>query len=294
MKLAKNKKAFTLIELMFVIVIISILTSLIAPHFIKSLSKANQVTDEANLKTLNSATFYCKFIEGEKFSDKYNSISSDHGRMDFLFSSGYIDNIPQTKDKKMSFFWEKNIEKWTIISRGKDKIAFTYIFDKDSSEKLKNEGKWIFSPEKKLYKVNLLLKLEEDNSAGGLLVDYSTEKHIDNEGFLVQLEKNNGQGSLVLREISNDQPGKAIIGYNFSHLNSLYIPDKRTDTGKLWWDSFHILSISIKEDRRLEVSIDYKLIFDDFYLPKLADRENLQTGIFLSEGNIVVKEIEIH
>lgn len=302
MKLLKKNNAFTLIELMFVIAIISIMTSIISPHFIKSLEDASQVTDEANLKILNSATCYCKFIEEKEYYKKFKTSNSDNARMDFLLSQGYVDNIPTIMNKNMKFHWDEDIEKWLVVSREKGERGFYYVFSNQDLEKIQAQGKWVFPVEAKEYNVNVLLKLEGKEAAVGLLIDYSREDILDDssdetmlyQGYSVQLEKNNGQGALVLREIKGKKSGSILPAYKFNHLNSFFIPDKRTITGEKWWNSFHSLSFSIKDERQLEVYLDYQLVFDDIYLPGLAEDRKVYTGIYLEEGNLQLKEIEIN
>lgn len=294
MSLLKNNRAFTLLELMFVILIISILTSLTAPHFIKNIDKASQVTDEANLKTLNTATYYCKYIEKNNFQENFNFLDNDDERMKFLLNKGYLDSIPMIKEKDMKYFWEINFGKWIRADQGYGKNSFYYIFENDYIEKFKIEKKLILPMEKRSYKVDFLFKLEDEQSAGGLLIDYYQDESFSYQGYVLQLEKNNGQGALVLRMIKEINLGEAVQEYTFNHLNSLYIPDKRTETGQSWWNSSHTLSFSINVDRRLEVYIDDRLLFDDFYLPQLPDDINLFTGIYSEKGNITPREIDIY
>lgn len=54
-KLFKNRKGFTLIELIVVIAILAILAVLAVPRFIGTLESARQRTDDANIRTVRSA-----------------------------------------------------------------------------------------------------------------------------------------------------------------------------------------------------------------------------------------------
>ena len=76
-KLMKNKKGFTLMEMLIVIAIIVILVAIAVPTFTSQLSKANNAADAANMRAAkaqasieylsdnNSGTFYFDAADGQ-------------------------------------------------------------------------------------------------------------------------------------------------------------------------------------------------------------------------------------
>ncbi len=78
-----NRKGFTLIELMAVVVILGILTAFAVPKVIGSISKAKEKTDNANITTLQRTVNRVYAEEG-----------SYPASLDELVSKGYMESIP--------------------------------------------------------------------------------------------------------------------------------------------------------------------------------------------------------
>ncbi len=267
MDLIRNNKAFTFLELMFVIIIISMMTSLVTPHFIKSYEKAEKMTDQANLKLLNTSTAFLKHTNEEDYNEEFKRITDNYQKMKYLEEKGFIDSVPVIKEKENNFFWDDFNQRWNIGE----------------------QDRMFISIKQNTYNVSLSLRLEDDSSRGGLIL-YSGPDY----GYIFQMEKDNNNGALVIRRTEGSRAKEEITGYSFSHLNSFLIPDSRTDTGLKWWSSYHTLSFSLKDDGRIEGYIDNNLLFDDFYLPEDRDLSEIFTGVWRSRGNISIKEIEIY
>ena len=63
MRKMKNKKGFTLMEMLIVVAIIAILIAIAIPTFASSLNKARVATDEANI-TFHDCEVMLKFCDG--------------------------------------------------------------------------------------------------------------------------------------------------------------------------------------------------------------------------------------
>jgi len=64
-KFVKNKKGFTLIELVIVVAILGVLALLIVPNVMNRVSEAKETVLEANIKVINNAIKMYYAIEGK-------------------------------------------------------------------------------------------------------------------------------------------------------------------------------------------------------------------------------------
>lgn len=80
----KNDKGFTLIELMFVVVIIGILCGVLAPNFVKSKESAEIARIRADIKLLESAAAMY-YVDNDEYPDDVEDL------VDYLRD----DNIPE-------------------------------------------------------------------------------------------------------------------------------------------------------------------------------------------------------
>lgn len=78
----RNKKGFTLVELVVVIAILGVLAAIAVPRFINALDEAKNATDEANIKALQAAV-NLYYLENSAYPSNLSNLTS-----------GYIDVIP--------------------------------------------------------------------------------------------------------------------------------------------------------------------------------------------------------
>ncbi|SHE28422.1 competence type IV pilus major pilin ComGC [Alkalibacter saccharofermentans] len=90
--LKRNRKGFTLIELIVVLAILAIIALLAVPRFLTTLEAARVSTDEANARTLESAVqlYYAEHLE---YPDSLDDLVSD-----------YIDVVPATQSETYTGF----------------------------------------------------------------------------------------------------------------------------------------------------------------------------------------------
>jgi type II secretion system protein G len=88
LKMKKNQKGFTLIEVLLVVVILGILAAVALPRFMTTKAETELNTCRANLSAINSAAEEYHFK-----NDAYPSVGTDG--LDELLAAGYLpDGIP--------------------------------------------------------------------------------------------------------------------------------------------------------------------------------------------------------
>ncbi|MDU7027355.1 prepilin-type N-terminal cleavage/methylation domain-containing protein [Robinsoniella peoriensis] len=119
-KSAKEKKGFTLIELIIVIAIIAILIALIAPNLVKFLSTAKNTSVEANAKTAYTSiqTYLTeKETAGTPVTANTYIITSDGTNLKVeINAAGGTENAAMAADLK-SYFNPKELKSVTITAK---------------------------------------------------------------------------------------------------------------------------------------------------------------------------------
>lgn len=283
---SKGNQGFTLTELVFVILIISILVAATVPNYFKVFDRAWQATDTANLKNLNSATWLYRELDAKNYQESFLPAKSNQKRLSLLKEKDFLDNLPSPREKNKIFFWDKNKEKWIIADEEREDYDF-YQFAKDLL-------KFIHPIPGATFTVNANIALLEGDTEAGLLFDYSPDENGQWKGFILQIEKDKGQGAVVLRRIIDDQPGDALIGYTFNHNNTYVIPDKSSTSGQEWWSSPHRITLEVNKGNQISGYIDNYLLFDDFHLPVFDDQREIYTGFLINKGNYPVIDMEVY
>lgn len=75
-KLLKNKKGFTLMEMLIVVAIIVILVAISIPTFSGSLDSAKSATDDANLRSAEAAAITAVMLDNESIDGKTYDLES--------------------------------------------------------------------------------------------------------------------------------------------------------------------------------------------------------------------------
>ena len=121
-----NRKGFTMIELLMVIVIIAILSAILIPNIIAIINKSN----ENSIKSLESSIISStkEYVSDNKYSDKINTDCSGNNvtkiSLSTLVNDGYIKSIiknPNTKE-------DIDLNKEVTVTFDCDKKRFLYSF----------------------------------------------------------------------------------------------------------------------------------------------------------------------
>jgi prepilin-type N-terminal cleavage/methylation domain-containing protein len=105
MKLTKNKKGFSLVELIVVIAIMAVLVGIIAPIFLNSVEKSRRVVDDANVSMLNRVTQVYAVNEEKELPDIFEGINTDDDRMGELVDKNYITKAAEPMVTDVEFIW---------------------------------------------------------------------------------------------------------------------------------------------------------------------------------------------
>lgn len=93
----RRRHAFTLIEMMIVVIIIGLLAGLVAPQVIKKLGQAKKKTAMVQSKILNNA---CKdfYMDMDKYPEKLDDLVKDVGGSSKKWDGPYLDPAVVPKD----------------------------------------------------------------------------------------------------------------------------------------------------------------------------------------------------
>ena len=125
MKLRKNKKGFTIVELVIVIAVIGVLTAVLVPTFIHLTSKANEASDQSLVKNLNTVI---TTLEAEPGYQAGKTPTQNFEKLDGL---GYnVEKLVKglKSDKKVLYYLDKN----------------RFLFEADKDTSLTDDKYWEF------------------------------------------------------------------------------------------------------------------------------------------------------
>ena len=122
MKLRRNKKGFTIIELVIVIAVIGILAAVLIPTFVNLTNKANEAADNALVNNLNKAL---KMEEQEPGHQKAPTLE---GAIKDLEDQGYLlENLASKSGKDL--LWSQSENQFLLNTEGKSGKDYWKIVD---------------------------------------------------------------------------------------------------------------------------------------------------------------------
>lgn len=121
----KNKKGFTVVELVIVIAVIAILAAVLIPTFISLINRANQSVDEQLVDNLN------KILTVSEVTDGKNLFM--HDAILDLAANGYELDSLKMSDSENILVWDQEYDRFIIVKNG-DSVEFVYCSasDKDN------------------------------------------------------------------------------------------------------------------------------------------------------------------
>lgn len=115
---ARNKRGFTLVELVIVVAVLAILAVVAVPKAADLIESAKSGTDKENLRMLNSATMMYSVNKENKNADIFEGISSESERIQRLVDANYLNKSVVAQQKNASFQWDVTGQVWKLVSDG--------------------------------------------------------------------------------------------------------------------------------------------------------------------------------
>ena len=118
MKKTLVKKGFTLIELVVVIAIILILSTISMITISGYIEESQLTVDRTTIKTLNTVTRLYGIKQGAQKKDIFIDCDTNEQRFQKLVSEGLLSTIVEPKHKDSEFSWLINEQLWVLINDG--------------------------------------------------------------------------------------------------------------------------------------------------------------------------------
>lgn len=110
----KNKKGFTLIELMVVLGILAIILALAIPSYKHLANKSKVSADQVSLGLLNKATDLYQTAKDLSLDEIFTGATTDNDRLGQLRDQGFLSQIPRAQEKDKSFAWDATSHRWVM------------------------------------------------------------------------------------------------------------------------------------------------------------------------------------
>jgi prepilin-type N-terminal cleavage/methylation domain-containing protein len=314
--LRKNRKGFTLIELIVVLAILAILSAILIPSISNYIHSAKDVTDQSSVRTLNSLTVLYGIDNNVLDGDIFSGFNTDEQRMNELVNEGYLSNIVEPELEDSEFIWSIEYQRWlnnslAIALPPSNKYLFSEMLKSDfifstwagvggltwsinenglSSTGTGNNDLLFIQNNMEEYTLSTNFKLNSNpGTYGGMGVLFETSLNDTNgnkdTGFILQFDR--GWSEIVLRRRVDGRETNAsdmllarIGNASTSTIKNASIPNR---TNSAWWESEKELTLSVKESetegiKLLTVYLDGVAVLQDFEIESDIDPINNHTG----------------
>jgi len=312
-----NHKGITLIELLAVIIILSIISTIAVVTIGQLFDRTRERADQATILSLNQATYYYKLSEGQLFPNA----NTDEERIDILYQLGFISKKPIEQHKNSRFFWDETIQFWCNISCIDNALLYDFLNnDVNIDENLKtNQNRWsvndgyimgddgiiFFDNPRVVYTIELTAQIASGPISGryggfGILFETYIVSGTSDTGYILQFDRHFGQ--IIVRQRINSREQEPNLRYDVLIQNDTLIgfsqrfdtDSNRTVRDSQWWLETHTLKLTVSKlnnDKYLSVWVNNVVVFQNWLIPQPIEPENAtlnKTGI-RAWSNVEVK-----
>ena len=109
----RNRRGFTLIEMLLVAAILAVLALLAVPRLVGTIQNSEDNVDIANLEIINRATaVYAE--ETDTSGHVFDGVSDDSARMQALVDARYLAESVTPQQQGVSFVWNAAAQCWEL------------------------------------------------------------------------------------------------------------------------------------------------------------------------------------
>ncbi len=115
MKSVVNQKGFTLIELIIVIAILGILSTIMTPYVVGFINHAKISADQTTVRTLNSLTTLYGVENQNLQEDVFVGFNTDEERITQLVDTGFLSFFVKPQVENACFIWDIENQHWIYL-----------------------------------------------------------------------------------------------------------------------------------------------------------------------------------
>ena len=266
-----NNRGLTLIELIAVLVILGILSTIAIFYIGDSINQTKVKVDNYNKNILNVLSKRYAIDSGQSLNEIFDGIETDEDKIELLVNSGYLSNLVHPQQKSASFTWDTETNTWLIeggeTGSQESPVNITYDFSVDNIEELfdnnvlASKEEWWESTESVLQtskRTTLFIPINQleytitvtasisSGSSGGYGIFFETTLNNENPkkdtGYILQFDRGLSNGAIIVRPREGGKELSPIwkLMYNKTDL----FPSKVDDPD--WWIDQHVISVEVK------------------------------------------------
>jgi Tfp pilus assembly protein PilE len=113
--LNRRKKGVTLVELLTIVIILGIISTISIIAINRLIDKTREKADNASLEIINDATRNYRDIESITTIDVFQDITLDNQRFEKLVEEGYLESVVVTQVNGTQFIWNIEKQQWQYV-----------------------------------------------------------------------------------------------------------------------------------------------------------------------------------
>ena len=206
----KNKRAFTIVELVIVIAVIGVLTAILVPVFINLTTRANEASDQALVRNLNTSLTLEELEERDTKNITYNDVLGD------LSYYGYTEDDLFTKSN-VSLLWYQEDNRFHLSNKIDSNIDEELYWELVSDINTNHYSKCLRSTSTSTSLSDISYSLDVGRKSDISSISYINSSNPD---VVTYIRTNGGEDTYITDMGVN---GNLSTYYHYGNLKSLYI-----------------------------------------------------------------------